>query len=766
MILPLAIALSALVHDSAVTKSPDSLRLVLPRTAHRPVLDGVLDDAVWKDAAQLRDFIQGEPKNQAPPLQPSIGYVAYDSEYFYFAFRAYEREPSAIRSTIFPRERGGEADDRVTILLDTFLDRRRVFEFMSTPKGIQADGIKLEGQPGDRSPDFVWYSAGRVDDEGWVVEMMIPWASLRFPARDPLSIGFNAVRVYGRNGEKDSWAPRRKGNPCDLCQEGVFTGITGISTRRAIDLYPYVAASQLGARSFGRDSVFRDERYYGSQPPLGFSRASPRVALGADLRIPLTSALVLNATLNPDFSQVEADDDQIRTNQRFTLFQSERRPFFLEGRDAFESGYSDEDRGSLGSIFYSRAIVDPDAGLRAVSKQNGLTLAGMYARDHSPAHFYYQGYESSGFLPLEQFQADVVAARARKDLLADSYAAVSVLGRRLSDASNTVLSSDFSLRRGQIIFSGEGAGSSDRSPFAPLQNKRLDGVSRSGRFYRAKVSRSGHSFGYNLSAGGTDSLFRDQLGRFARVGVEQFSGRIDFTQYPNNKILQRIEEGVSAKRVNRFRGGLLDFEINPRMSFQFQRQTSLTLVPRLQRATLFERPVDAAGTFMDFKSEPARRFGFGGTLYIGGREIVDPSNPRAGKGYVANLRATLRPVQQASIELRGQRSTHVDHWGDPLLDDARILRMQGTYQFARAMGLRIIAEHSNQFSSLVSNPLYRRTVRNAFSGLFSYELGPASFLYVGYNEGEQEFYAPVVRMDQSLKTGSQLFMKLSYLFRR
>lgn len=765
MILFLALASLAGAPDSVVTKSPDSLRIPLPRVFHQPVLDGKLDDAIWREAAQLKDFVQGEPKDQAPPSERSVAYVAYDANYFYFAFRAFESDPDLIRSTVFPRERGGDGDDRITILLDTFLDRRRAFEFKSNPVGIQADGIKVEGQQGDLSPDFVWYSAGRRDEEGWVVEMMIPWASLRFPSTDPLSIGFNAVRIYGRSGERDAWAPRRKGNPCDICQQGVLTGIRGITRRRPIDIYPYLASSQLGARRFGSDSTFSEGKYFGTAPPLGFATARPHASIGADFRIALTSALVVNATLNPDFSQIEADDDQIRTNQRFTLFQPERRPFFLEGRDAVESGFVDEERSQLGSIFYSRSIVDPTAGIRVTSKLDSWTIAGLYAKDHTPAYFYYEGYESSGFVPIDRTPADVVVARVRRDLLSDSHAALSVFGRKLDGSSNSVAHSDFSLRRGPFIFTGEGALSSDRAPTRVSQSRHFNGAERDGKFYRLRLARSGRTLSYSVTAGGSDSLFRDQLGRFARVGVEQYTAKVLATRYANNRYLQRIEHSTTTKRANRFGGGLLDYNIDSRLSFHFQRQTSLSANAHFEQSTVLEKPIRVAGTFLEIQSDLVQRFGIGASAYIGGREIIDPSNPRPGKGYFGNIRATVRPVPQASIELRGQRSTHSNDWGKPLIDDAKILRLKGVYQFSREFGMRVIAERSDQFNSLITNPVNRRTARTALSGLATYELGPSSFLYFGYNEVEQDFSAPVVREERALKTASQLFFKLSYLFR-
>ncbi len=766
MLAVLAIALFAHAQDSIPVKDTASRTIAIPRATHTPTLDGKLNDAVWREAAQLGDFIQGEPLDQAPPAERSIAYVAYDAHFFYFAFRAYEHNPGLVRATVFPRERGGETDDRVTLLLDTFLDKRRAFEFKITPLGIQSDGIKVEGQRGDPSPDFVWYSAGSVDDEGWVVEAMIPWASLRFPNSSPLNIGFNAVRVYGRNGEKDSWVPRRRGNPCDVCQEGILTGITDISRRRTVDILPYVFAAAAGTRNFRKDSASANGVFFPIAVPTRFSHARPVTTLGGDIRFPLTTSLVLNGTFNPDFSQVESDDEQIRVNQRFTLFQQERRPFFLEGKDVFENVRGDEEqRTNVGDLFYSRSIVDPSAGVRLTAKQGGWTVGSLFARDHSPSYFYYNGYESSGSTPLADLPGEIFVVRARRDVLSDSYVGAGLWSRGMKGAQNVVGSGDFSLRRGAFTLSGEGALSEEKAPRLPKSSAALDGAVRHGKYYRARLARSGRALTYAMTLAAADSLFRDQIGRFARIGIEQYAGRIELSQYPNSRVLQRFSQSLALKRTNAFAAGLLDYAADPGVSFQFQRQTGLSVSQHLQLSTISGVPVRVHGSFLDFHSDAWQYLGVGGSIYFGGREIVDPANPRAGTGYFGNIRLTLRPLPQASIEARGQRSIHANAWGKPHLDDAKIIRVNSTYQFSRGLGVRLIAEHSNQYNSITANPFSRQTNRNSYSGLVVYELGPASFFYAGYGGGTRDFDAPVVPRETTLRTDSQLFVKLSYLFR-
>lgn len=752
--------------DSTLIKSPESVRIAIPKVSQRPVLDGKLDDSTWAQAAQLTDFVEYQPNDLVPGREKSIAYVAYDSQYLFLAFRAFESKPGNVRATIFPRERGGDYDDRVTFELDTYLDKRRALEFKSNPYGIQADGIKVEGLDGDLSPDYVWYSAGRVDEKGWTVEMMIPWASLRFPHEDPLSIGFNVIRVYGRSAAKDAWVARRHGNPCEICQEGVLVGITGIDDHKTIDVLPYVSGSQIGTRRFATDSAVSGGQFFSTRPPLGFDGGRPKGAVGGDVKYALTSSALLNATINPDFSQVESDDDQVRVNQRFTLFQTERRPFFLENRDNFEIPRSlDESRTNIGDLFYSRAIVDPASGIRLTGKQGRLTFGSLYVRDDQPGYFNYSSFESSGYQPLAGSTADVIVARARADVLADSYVGITALARRVGDSNNGVGAVDVALRRGTVTLKAEGGGSTDRAPLDPTTSPVLDGKKRNGVYYRALLAQTGKNLSAVILASGADSTFRDQIGRFARVGIQQLGGRVTATQYTSTNILQWMSQGINVQTASAFGGKFLDYTVTVPIQFQFQRASAFTITPLKQLLTTFDKRLYMKGLVLDANSAAFQWLFVSGNIYFGDREILDQSRSRVGRGYNANVQVIVRPVPQGSIDIKGQRTWHADKWGSPLVDDAQILRIKGSYQFSRPLGIRLIEQYSNQYDTRITNPFYRRGVVHARSALVSYELGPSSFLYAGYNEGSQDFNDPIVNGGATLRTDNLVFMKLSYLIR-
>ncbi len=752
--------------DSVIYKRPDEIRVPIYRAKAPPVLDGRLDDAVWKEAPRFDRFVQYEPVDGVLPPQQSVGHVAYDDAFLYVAFRAWEPDRDNIRATMHPRERGGELDDKVAVAVDTYNDNRRAYVFRVSPAGLQFDGVKTEGQQTDDTPDLVWYSAARIDDEGWVAELAIPFASLRLPPKEVLEFGFDFVRYHGKAGTRSSWAPRRQGSPCDICRQGTLLDITNVSLRRTIDLLPYVSGGESGTRAFGSDSALVNGAWHPMAPPHGYDRGDPRGSVGGDVRVVLTPSTSLNATFNPDFSQVESDDEQITVNQRFALFYQERRPFFLDSRDVFDvSRQGLDSHGSGGQLFYTRAIVNPAAGVRVNGKAGSTQYGILYARDDEPAWFTYDRHESSRIVPSIGERAHAVVGRVRRDLLSDSWVGLSFLGRDAGAANTAVTGADLAIRRGTLVLAAEGTLSSERAPLAESLSSSLDGAVRRGGSYATRLSQAGRSFAWSLSASGLSPDFRNQLGRYTRVGIESFQGNAEIHRYPNGAVIQRVTGSFSVNRTNVYGGGLLDYLIAPSVNLTFRRRANLFVSWQHERQNLLGAVLVQRGPLVDFTVESSRHVQFGGFLYGGDRELFDPADPRVSKGILANLRVTVRPVPQASLEVRGQRSNHYESWGGELIDDAKIVRLRGTYQINRRLGARLIGEYSNQYNTIEPNPLYQRAVRYASSLLITYELAPASFLFAGYNDLMQEYDRPFVPREQVLRTGNEFFLKLSYLFR-
>src|SRR5258708_28952656 len=350
----------------------NQLRVRPPRLEETgSVVDGTLDEPQWAQAALLTGFSQFSPQDGVPAEDSTEVYVWYSATAIHFGIHAFEPHGAA-RATLADRDRIG-SDDNVQILLGTFNDGRQATVFAVNPLGIQADGTILESNqtlksgfagstlardPADLNPDYVFQSKGRVTPEGYVVEVRIPFKSLRYQDADVQSWGLNVVRQVQHSGHEDSWAPARRSGVSFLAQSGVLEGLTDLRRGIVLDVNPELT-----------------ERTPGTLPPGGigawqYDRQRPE--LGGNARWGISSNLTLNGTINPDFSQIESDAGQFSFDPRSALFFAEKRPFFLEGIEQFSTPHS---------LIYTRRIVQPVGAAKLSGKVSGTNIALLSAVD-------------------------------------------------------------------------------------------------------------------------------------------------------------------------------------------------------------------------------------------------------------------------------------------------------------------------------------------------------------------------------------------------
>ena len=329
-------------------------------------IDGQLDEPVWSQATRLTGFWQYQPVDGRPAEERTEVLVWYAPDAIHFGIVAHDRLPSAIRATVADRD-NIDSEDQVVLDIDTFHDRRRAFFFGVNPLGVQSDGVRSEGAgqvssliPGsvDKNPDFVWESKGRITEQGYQIEIRIPFKSLRYPTGQEQSWGFNVTRIVQRTGYTDTWTDVRRANASFIGQEGAIGGLHDMRHGVTVEAQPFLTATANG----GRDLASGD-----------FDREDVDPDAGLNLRLGFTS-YALDATINPDFSQVESDEGQVTVNERFALFFPEKRPFFLEGIELF---------GTPQSLVYTRRIVDPKAGAKLTGKFGQLGVAHLTAVDET-----------------------------------------------------------------------------------------------------------------------------------------------------------------------------------------------------------------------------------------------------------------------------------------------------------------------------------------------------------------------------------------------
>jgi hypothetical protein len=429
-----AVCLLAACLPALAARPSESSVIDIPRVERPPALEDFL--AMPDNGAELplplarvEGFIQQEPSDGKPATQRTVVYLGYDDRHLYVIFLCFESQPELIRARMAPRETIF-GDDTVQVQLDTFHDQRRAYTFMTNPFGIQWDAVYTEGgeaRPGgvsrsaggaregprgfDTSFDTLWYSRGQRTPQGYVVWMALPFKSLRFPDRAEQTWGILLHRTIPRLNERIFWPHYSSRIEGRLNQAATLRGLRHISPGRNIQLIPF--------------GVFRSFRELDTRDPNrpAFTRDPAQADLGLDAKLVFKDSLVLDAALNPDFSQVESDEPQVTVNQRFEVFFPEKRPFFLENASFFETPIN---------LVFSRRIADPQFGVRLTGKTGPYALGALLVDDESPGKLVPPGH------PLAGQRAFYGIVRVNRDLFSQSTLGLIYTHRDFLDTSNRV----------------------------------------------------------------------------------------------------------------------------------------------------------------------------------------------------------------------------------------------------------------------------------------------------------------------------------------
>ena len=341
-------------------------QITIPRVSSPPRLEDFLQmkpDPAWEGKLVKVDrFVQRVPSDGEPASQRTEAYLGYDDKNLYAIFICFDNEPQKIRARLSRREDVFD-DDAVELMLDTFHDHRRAYAFFSNPLAVQADGLWTEGQEWDFSFDTVFSTEAKLTPQGFVVKMAIPFRSLRFASNDPQTWGIMLDRDIRRNNESSFWPQNSSRITGRLNQEADATGLENISPGHNFQLIPYGIF-----RSF-RDLDLRDLDH------PKFTQRDAFGQIGLDAKAVIKDKFVLDATANPDFSQIESDDPQVTVNQRFEVQFPEKRPFFLENANYFQTPIP---------LLFTRRIVDPQWGVRLTGKDGPWAVGMLVADDASP----------------------------------------------------------------------------------------------------------------------------------------------------------------------------------------------------------------------------------------------------------------------------------------------------------------------------------------------------------------------------------------------
>jgi hypothetical protein len=740
-----------------------------------PTLDGHLSEEFWQRATLVEAKYETNPREGAPAVVKTIAYVYEDGNSLHLGLRAWDPDPSKIRAHLVERDTAW-SDDLLGFSVDTFNDQRSAYEFYVNPKGVQIDVRIREnnGRDDDDAWNAIWYGAATILEDGWSAEISVPFNALRFPeAKGEQTWGFAIFRKFPRDVSR--WSTDLKRDPsdrCHLCQLNKITGFQNITPGKNFQISPTLTFSE---------NEFKETLPGEWQSEGGSAEA------GLDLRWGLTQNSVLNLTLNPDFSQVEADAAQLDINRAFSLFLPERRPFFLDGADTFETNSF--------QFVHTRNVANPDYGLKLTGKSSRHTYGVMIANDESTA-FLLPGNSSSTVVSLNDnyesdsasdspVKSDVLVARYKSDFKGNSHIGALLTHRQANGYENTLLSfdndlrlSDVSLIRTQLAFS-ESQNPLQLQTDYNLEEKQQDhaisiDLIRNTGSYRVQGSYQDVGTDFRADMG---FIVESNYRRYTLEGQLKYYGELDdfFSKHFLNAeaIFMEDQDG------NRI---FEEYEIEGDFRGPMQSKTKIEIENGYR---FHQNQYNPEGEFfnenkldIEFEFTP-----IGGLTYVFELDIgnsIDFSNAQLGKNLKLETELDWKIGEHLNLVLAHNYSAlDVDATSFDGVDfdkgqlfEANQSDLRLYYQFSVQSQLKLVV----QYTDIQRNPnLYRANFDDdpdtrvfaedknlSTQLLYSYKLNPQSLFYIGYSDGAIQ----INEMDSLEKNQRSVFAKISYAWQR
>ncbi len=702
----------------------------IPRLAGGEItIDGQPDEPAWRQALVVDIAFEVSPGDNIPAPQKTTVRIGHDDHALYIAFDARDTDPSRIRAYLRDRD-GAFDDDWVGLFMDTFDDQRRAYEFFVNPLGVQMDLIKDETNGGseDSSWDGLWRSAGRITATGYEVEIRIPFSTLRF--RDAAGMrrwGIGFFRNYPRDKRHQLMSnPVRRGGNCLTCTLEKYQGMAGVQQGRNLEVVPSLTVGRSETRSL------RGGEWHGE----GFD-----VQPGLDVSWAPSPNMTLNATLNPDFSQVESDQAQLDLNQSFALYFDERRPFFMEGADYFNTPLQ---------VLYTRQIAEPDAGLRITGRSGAGAYGALVARD-AVTQVLLPGALGSGFTVLEQ-PVNVAVGRYRHNI--SQQATLGVIGtfRQGDGYANAVVGVDGRWQNRRHTFSAQLLGSQSEYP----ATMNLHDHDPSGKAMRGSYGYNSRHWSFSTWHERIDPGFRADLGFIGQVGYRKSLVGGGHTWFRDGKGFNRINVYADWDMTHRADGQLLEREFEAQLNINGPMQGYIGLSPlwrtRYWNGALFdERNFHAEGNI-----RPNGRLRLG-TFMDFGRQI-DLTATRIGRRSRAGIWGEASIGRGVGISAEVSRQQLQRDGGTAFSASLADLRLGWQIDPRQRVRLALQGSDVKRAPALYLEPVVAHARSAATQLIYSYKVNPRTAFYAGTSFGgfmDDEH-------PQLFNNSRSLFMKFSY----
>jgi len=690
------------------------------KTSSPPVIDGILDEDVWNNSTGISGFRSFIPDFGKELPFNTIVWLAYDEENIYFAFKCYDNEPGKIKASVDSRDKIRQ-DDWVCVNLDSYNDQQTLYCIYVNANGIQMDTRFAAGNE-DIGVDLVWYSAGIINDDGYTVEIQLPLKSIRFSNREPVMMSAFFERYVSRTSTHVSFPE------LDPAKGYAFFGqmqpiqYEGVKHYKLLEILPSVTYS-----------------YKGEQVAGTMAATENKPDAGITVKYGITSQLILDATINPDFSHVEADAAQVDANLRYQLFYPEKRPFFQEGNENFKiasTGSSPID--PMGSLVHTRNVVNPVAGAKLSGRIGSKNyISALYTADRIPDD------DNSLYGNYSHFPV----IRYKRSLSDDSY--LGLLGTSVINASN-------------LNFVGGADGNIRLNKSAMLEFNSLLSSDRN----NSEATRDfGHAIGVNIlsdqrnlsGAIGVKEIsanFISRTGYIERTGVTIMTGSLTPKVYPESAIFRRFDFGIFTGQV---RDNIYDlWETNNSLSvtswiggtvkakIQYTLSTEIYQGEKFNTSGLQFMMTGTAGTRID------------GTLSYRRRNAIFYPESIQGYGNVFAGEIRYLPIEKLHTQLSLTYQDLFEDSGREKIFDYLLLRGRITWQLNRYLFLRSIVEYND----------YRKSVSTDFLASFTYI--PGTVFHVGYgflSEYREWNGIEYIESERLMEMKRGFFVKFSYLFR-
>jgi hypothetical protein len=708
----------------------------------------------------ISGFIQNSPRDGQPATEATEVWLGYTKNTLYLVFVCHDHHAGDIRGHLARRENILN-DDNVSVIFDPFQDHRKGVLFTVNPVGVQADAAWSETSGQDYSYDQVWDSEGQVTRDGWMALMAIPFRSLRFrPNGSDWGVVF--MRNFPRNSETDFW-PRVAANVSGvLTQEATLSGIEGVTGSHNLQINPY--------------SLGQNERTLDTIDPLNpfFSSRHIEATGGGEAKAILKDSIIFDATINPDFSDVESDQPQFTVNQRYPVYFPELRPFFLENANYFATPIS---------LVYTRNIVHPEYGGRVTGKI-GHTNMGLFAiDDREPGQTVVSGD------PLYQKRAIFAVGRVSEDLGKGSSIGAIYTDEEFGQGWNRIGGIDFTARMtNKWTAMGQWVESSTKGT--------VDSGARptyaAGPAGNLQLQRSGHAFNLYSTFQDFSTGFQTQLGFIQSSNFRNGQTHSTYQWFPKHSKLQSFGLETSQN---------IAFDHYGNRVFHYSSFDPFFLLPRnFVIAPIVGQNSDTVGPQNGYLLTENRNFteNLGGIVVRGApwpqlnfninafRNGNVNYNPVAGgvpslmNQEDAQVLFTLQPLRQLTADNTYLLDRDHSVASGALVYETQTFRTKINYQFTRALSARVIVEYDSTLANPAETSL-RRTKQVGTQALFTWLPHPGTAVYIGYNNDLQNLdrslcnrlpggacdadntVAP--RSPQLLNDGRQIFVKASYLFR-